>query len=107
MGGFFFIPSEPDEFIMGGTKAFEKWKFASDTTAQIYRINTTHVERGQLISNNVLWRQDSLIKKAMALFALDKKTEALAAFKIAYAKSSQHFYLAEYIKHLAFILKPD
>jgi len=107
MTGFFFIPSDPDEFLMGGSKRLEKWKFISDTSGKVYKIDILGITREQQTFTNVLWRQDSLILRAVELFSFDKKAEALEAFKIAYNKNPQHFYLAQYIKHLEFVLEPN
>ena len=107
MKAWFMLPSAPDEFILGDDYFLEKWKFASDTFGLVYNLNAWRLERNNQIFNNVLWRQDSLIKKAMGLFSLDKQKEALEAFRIAYHQNPQHFYLAEYIRHLKFVLNPN
>jgi class 3 adenylate cyclase/tetratricopeptide (TPR) repeat protein len=107
MGGSFFIPSGPDEFMIAKENKLERWKFISDTSGQVYKIDDQAIDRNQQIFNYVLWRQDSLIRKAMALFSLEEKVKSLAAFRIAYEKNPRHFYLAEYIKHLEFVLDPS
>ena len=107
MDGFFFIPSGPGEFLLGGAYFYEKWKFVSDTTDHIFKIQTLRVERGPKSFNSTLWPQDSLIQKAMGLFSIDNEKEALVAFKIAFAKNPEHFYLKQYINHLEFVLNPD
>lgn len=106
-GGFFFMTSAADELMIGGHNSLEKWKFVSDSSDRFYKIQVQGIRRGGQTYNNVLWRQDSLIRKAMGLFSIDKKTEALAAYRIAYYRNPQHFYLAQYIKHLEFVLDPN
>ena len=107
MDGFFFIPSAPEEFLLGGENYYEKWKFFDDSLGQVYKIETFREERDQSTFNSILWRQDSLIQKAMGLFSIDKKQESLNLFKKAKIKNPHHFYLDQYIKHLEFVLDPN
>ena len=93
MKGFFFIPSGTNQFMMGDENIMEEWTFVSDSSGRFYRIDAHRVERNESIFDNVLWRQDSLIERAMGLFSFDKKEEALEAFRIAYDRNPQHFYL--------------
>lgn len=50
------------------------------------------------------WRQDSLILHALKLFESGRDQEVLSAFRRAYSENPEHYYLANYIKHLEFIL---
>lgn len=106
-GGSFFLPSGPKEFLVGNDQYLEKWTFVSDTTGRIYKIDAFRMERDRRTFNNVLWRQDSTIRKAMGLFSGGKEQEALTAFRTAYDQNPEHFYLAQYINHLEFVLNPE
>lgn len=105
--GFFFFPGGLDTFTVGNIDFLEEWHFVSDSSGWVYKIEVHRMNADQSTSNSVLWRQDSLIKKAMGLFSFGKEADALEAFKQAYNKNPQHFYLAQYIKHLEFVLNPN
>lgn len=106
MAGVFVFPSGPDEFMIAKEDILERWNFVSDTSGQVYKIDGQAMDRNQQLFNQVLWRQDSLINRALGLFAVDNRVQALEAFRIAYEKNPQHFYLAQYIRHLEFVLDP-
>ena len=105
--GYFFIPSGPDEYLTGDRIVLEKWKFHSDSIGRIYKITTQRIHRNQPVSNYVLWRQDSIIRKGKAMLAIGKKEAALETFRIAKLQNPQHFYLDQYIQHLEFVLAPE
>lgn len=50
-----------------------------------------------------LWKEDTLIIKALKLLNENEKLKALDAFRIAYSNNPDHHYLADFIKHLEFI----
>jgi tetratricopeptide (TPR) repeat protein len=50
-----------------------------------------------------IWMEDSLILKAKNLLKSGDKTEALHYFRRAYEQNPEHYYLANFIKHLEFI----
>jgi hypothetical protein len=50
-----------------------------------------------------LWKEDSLISEAKDLLNHGKKTESLNSFRKAYKKNPEHYYLANFIRHLEFI----
>jgi len=56
---------------------------------------------------STLWKLDSLIIRAEELLELNKHQEALIAFQKAYSENPEHYYLANYIKHLEFIQSED
>lgn len=105
--GFFCLPSAPDTYMLGNLDFLEDWHFVSDSSGRVYKIEVDRINQDQRTFKSVLWRQDSLIKKAMGLFSFGKEVEALEAFKQAYVKNPQHFYLPQYIKHLEFVLDPN
>ncbi len=109
MSGFFLIPSGPDEYLMGSDDVLQKVEFVSDSSGRVYKVEVRRMERNQqnFTFSDILWRQDSLISKAMGLFSFDNKDEALKAFRIAYSNNPQHFYLGQYIRHLEFVLDPE
>jgi hypothetical protein len=49
------------------------------------------------------WKEDSLILKAKELLDLGKTAEALPSFQRAYDQNPEHYYLANFIRHLEFI----
>lgn len=51
--------------------------------------------------------EDSLILHAKDLLAAGQITQALDTFREAYSQNPEHYYLANYIQHLEFILSPD
>jgi tetratricopeptide (TPR) repeat protein len=53
------------------------------------------------------FKQDSLIWQAEELLSNGKNEEALDAFRKAYELHPEHYYLANYIQHLEFILSPE
>jgi len=53
------------------------------------------------------WREDSLILQAKALLSENQSREALSAFKLAFDQNPDHYYLANFIKHLEFVLSPE
>ena len=68
--------------------------------------NQGKVIKGKLYQNDkssVLWKEDSLIIKAKNMLNEGNKTEALYAFHEAFAHNPDHYYLADFIKHLEFI----
>jgi len=104
MAGTFLLPSGPDEFMIVKENILERWKFVKNTLGMVCKIEDQVMDRNQQVFNHVLWPQDSLINRAFELFAIDNKVQALEAFRIAYDKNPQHFYLAQYIRHLEFVL---
>ena len=55
----------------------------------------------------IMWKEDSLILKAMNSLNKDNKTEALYAFREAYSHNPEHYYLANFIQHLEFIQRQE
>lgn len=53
------------------------------------------------------WKQDSLILTAEELLKNDSYQEALKAFQYAYSENPEHYYLANYIKHIRFVLSDE
>ena len=53
------------------------------------------------------WIEDSLILHAKEFLVAGQNTKALATFREAYAQNPEHYYLANYIRHLEFILSSD
>ena len=51
----------------------------------------------------IYWRQDSSILQALEIFETDSGQEVLSAFRKAYEENPDHYYLANYIKHLEFV----
>jgi tetratricopeptide (TPR) repeat protein len=49
------------------------------------------------------WKQDKLIIDAERLLESGKPQDALIAFRKAYAENPEHYYLANYIKHLEYL----
>jgi len=60
-----------------------------------------------LLSPFILWKEDSLITNAKKLLEENKTEESLIAFQNAYYENPEHYYLANFIKHLEFILSDD
>ena len=50
-----------------------------------------------------MWKEDSLILKAMKSLDKDNKTESLYAFREAYSHNPEHYYLTDFIQHIVFI----
>lgn len=55
----------------------------------------------------VFWKEDTLILRAMNLLDEGNITEALSAFREAFAHNPDHYYLADFINHLEFIKSDD
>ncbi len=53
------------------------------------------------------WKQDSLILKAEELLRNDRYQEALEAFQRACSENPEHYYLANFIKHIRFVLSDE
>jgi tetratricopeptide (TPR) repeat protein len=51
----------------------------------------------------IFWKEDSLILEAKNLLNKENNPEALSAFRKAYANNPDHYYLANFIRHLEFI----
>ena len=54
-------------------------------------------------STGYLWKEDTLIIKAMTLLNGNDNIKALNAFRIAYSNNPDHYYLANFIKYLELI----
>jgi tetratricopeptide (TPR) repeat protein len=69
--------------------------------------NNQHEVIKTIINQNgqtgIIWKEDSLILKAMNLLNEENKAEALLAFREAFAHNPEHYYLANFIQHLEFI----
>jgi hypothetical protein len=57
--------------------------------------------------SSVAWKEDSLIIEARSQLNEGDKTGALYAFRKAYASNPDHYYLADFIRHLEFIQSED
>jgi len=57
--------------------------------------------------SRVAWKQDDLILNAEMLVKTGKPREALIAFQKAYSENPEHYYLANYIQHLQYVLSPE
>jgi tetratricopeptide (TPR) repeat protein len=78
----------------------ETWASFSDKHGKV--IKYLYHERGDTITY-LVWMEDSLILKAKNLLKSGDKTEALHYFRGAYEQNPEHYYLANFIKHLEFI----
>jgi len=76
------------------------WTSFSDKHSKV--IKFLYHERGST-DTYFLWIEDSLILKAKNLSKSGDKTEALHYFRRAYEQNPEHYYLANFIKHLEFI----
>jgi hypothetical protein len=76
------------------------WTSFSDKHSKV--IKFLYHERGST-DTYFLWIEDSLILKAKNLLKSGDKTEALHYFRRAYEQNPEHYYLANFIKHLEFI----
>ncbi len=68
-------------------------------------VNAVYHRNGRF--QGILWQEDSLILKAMKLLDGDDKNKALFAFREAYTKNKDHYYLANFIRHLEYVLTDD
>lgn len=69
---------------------------------------TKFIERAySMYAPIILWKEDSLIINAEKLLDVKKYEDALIAYKKAYKENPEHYYLANYIKHLEFIENND
>jgi tetratricopeptide (TPR) repeat protein len=73
--------------------------------------NQGKVIRTLLNQNNtdvgILWKEDSLILDAKYLLDEGNNEDALSVFRDAYSKNPDHEYLADFIKHLEYVLGND
>ena len=93
-------------FKNGDTYNFIEYKWFFSNSGKAIRV------KGELWDGSKyyllpLWIEDSFILDAKDLLAAGRTTEALAKFREAYAQNPEHYYLANYIRHLECILNPD
>ena len=79
-------------------------RFLTDERGKVVRLTDDYSNRSIPI---VYWRQDSLILHALELFESGRDQEVLRAFRKAYSENPEHYYLANYIKYLEFVLSND
>lgn len=58
-------------------------------------------------SMGFFWKEDSLILRAIELLDGQDKIKALSAFREAYAVNDDHYYLANFIRHLEYITSDE
>jgi tetratricopeptide (TPR) repeat protein len=93
--GFGYPVSDSMIISINGTAAF---KFVRD--------NLDNISKAVLYQNNlsrIVWKEDSLILKATILLNEKNNAKALPAFREAYVRHPDHYYLSDYIRHLEFI----
>ncbi len=92
----FSYPVSDSKFIsLNGTASFT---FARNNQGEV--IKTTLYQND---TYSVAWKEDSLITEALDLLNKGEKAEALSAFRKAYDRNPDHYYLADFIRHLEFI----
>jgi tetratricopeptide (TPR) repeat protein len=101
-GDYFLYPVSEDQFTN---------KYGSQTTTFIKNKQgkvISMMEKYREVPNRyLLWKEDSLILNAKNLLNMDNMSEALSAFRQAYEKNPEHYYLANFIQHLEFIQSPE
>lgn len=109
-GGLFMYPVSDSVFVCafknGGIFDFVTVTFIRNSLDKVIQY------RGEQLSNSayeapLYWKEENLILDSKDLLSNGKTREALSAFRKAYEQNPEHFYLANYIQHLEFILSPE
>jgi len=66
-----------------------------------------HQHQSNRSASTICWKKDSLIQNALDLIKSNNISKAFSAFQIAYEQNPEHYYLANFIQHLEFILGPE
>jgi len=98
---FYMYPVSDSQFV--SYQGFYTGTFLSDDQNIIVKIIWKQRNYAADTLFSVLWKEDSLITKAMDLLHDDNQTDALPVFREAYDQNPEHHYLANFIKHLEFI----
>lgn len=108
-GGFFAYPVSDSVFVYafkdGDTFSFIEYTWILSRGKP--RMAKFEQRTGAFFYSTECWVEDSQILQAKNLLAVGRTSEALAAFLDAYNQNPEHYYLANYIQHLEFILNPD
>jgi len=108
--GFFLYPISDTDFVYafknGDTFSFLEYEWFFNNNGKAIRV------RGEQWEDNFyylmpFWIEDHFILDAKDLLANGRTKEAMAAFQEAYTQNPEHYYLANYIQHLEFVLNPD
>ena len=106
-----FIYPVSDTVFITAFKDGELFNFVADTFIRNNQGIVIQQKGGQWIGSNyyswLFWKEDHLILGAKDLLGKGQAIEALSAFRKAYDQNPKHFYLANFIQHLEFILSPD
>jgi tetratricopeptide (TPR) repeat protein len=76
------------------------YTFSSNTQGIVVKM--VHTSK-RSVDSAILWKEDSLILKALKLSTNNNIPEALSSFQKAYEQNPEHYYLANFIKHLEFV----
>jgi len=99
--GYFAYPMSDTTFIGdSGGDIYISSTFNTNGQGKVYKVTELQSNIPNPYSS---WKQDDLILDAERLLESERQPEALIAFQRAYAENPEHFYLANYIKHLEFV----
>lgn len=107
--GFFHYPISDSVFVCAWKEDYG-YAFTESTISYIsgkaIRVKVDHwIESNYNVGS--IWVEDEMILNAKKLLAFNKTKEALTAFREANTQNPEHYYLANYIQHLEFILSPE
>jgi len=99
--GIYLYPVSESDFKIASLKFLSSFKltFIRNSRNTITKVLEQYPEGIDIIS----WKEDSLISKAMTLMNGNDKKAALGAFRDAWSKNPDHYYLQNFIQHLEFI----
>jgi tetratricopeptide (TPR) repeat protein len=99
---FFCYPVSDKQFVIvaegSDYSIFVLFTFIINTQGKVIKVIS---EQNKNITEQ--WKEDSLILEAKELLDIGKTAEALPSFQRAYDQNPEHYYLANFIRHLEFI----
>ena len=106
--GAYYYPVSDSTFLSMGfaeNRITSMHNFSFNEEGEIYFMNSKQSNYPTTLF--IAWKQDSLILKAEELLRNDRYQEALEAFQRAYSENPEHYYLANFIKHIHFVLSDE
>jgi AraC-like DNA-binding protein/tetratricopeptide (TPR) repeat protein/TolB-like protein len=90
-----------------GADVFVVSTFFRNNQGKVYKFLFEQWNDNTQVSHFQFWKEDSLVIKAKDLLESGQASDALAAFRQSYKAYPEHYYLANYIKHLELMQSPE